>query len=174
MFECHLPNPPIRFDRHRCCHPHRARQRPDYSRSPPKRRRWLSPDADPPCCLASAAPCRGRSSRARTPPSPAHRSRAWRCCRSRRRTPCAACPRSALAGSVAPIRSRHFLIAPRAFEAHHHARPRRHEVGQAAEERPLAVDVVEALGLGLGHVDHPHGADRESGGFDTGEDRPVT
>src|SRR5215211_4832904 len=46
------------------------------------------------------------------------------------------------AHQVAPRLDRALLL-----QSHHDARPRRHERGQLAEERPLAVNVVEALGL---------------------------
>ena len=46
------------------------------------------------------------------------------------------------------------------FEAHHDARARRHEIRQAAEKRPRLVDVVEAFGLRLGHVNHAHARGR--------------
>ena len=65
----------------------------------------------------SAAPSRGRSSRARTPPSPAHPTRASRCARSTAPNSLRSVPASALAGSVAPISVRHFLIASGASSA---------------------------------------------------------
>ena len=114
----------------------------------------------------SAGRGRRKSSPARTPPSRARPIRASRCARSTRRTPCGACPASAFAGSVAPIRSRHLRIASGASSAMTMARPRRHEVGQLAEERPLAMHVVEALGLGLGQVHQAQRADGEALVFD--------
>jgi hypothetical protein len=46
----------------------------------------------------------------------------------------------------------------------------RHKNHQALEERPFAMDVVEALGLLLGKPDHFHPADPESSLFDHAED----
>ena len=114
---------------------------------------------------------RGRSSRARTPPSPARPSRAWRCCRSTRRSPCAACPASALAGSVAPIRSRHFLIASGASRHSTTHGPDDMKSVSAAEERPRLVHVVEALRprpWSCGSC--ARRTHREARGFDAGED----
>ena len=56
-------------------------------------------------------------------------------------------PASALAGSVAPISVRHFLIASGASSASTTAGPDDMNVVRLREERPLAVDRVEAFGL---------------------------
>ena len=59
-------------------------------------------------------------------------------------------PSAALAGLVAPITSRRLLDGVLALERHHDDRAFGHELDQAAEERPLLVHGVEALGLLLG------------------------
>src|SRR5262245_57239191 len=58
----------------------------------------------------------------------------------------------------------------RRLEAHHDAGPGGHEIGQAAEERPRAVHVIEAFGVALRHVNHPERADAETRLFDAAQD----
>ena len=81
-------------------------------------------------------------------------------------------PASAFAGSVAPIVVAPLLDGVRRLERQQDARTRRHEVGQLAEERPLAVHGVEALGFRLRQVLQPHGANGEARRLDAREDLP--
>ena len=96
-------------------------------------------------CLSRSTP--RRSSRFRTPPSPAHRIRAWRCARSTRANSLRSVPAIGL-GRIGRAHQRAPLLdRVRRLEHQHDRRPRRHERRQAAEERPLAVHGVEAFGL---------------------------
>ena len=72
-------------------------------------------------------------------------------------------PSSALAGLVAPITSRLRGDGILAFEHLHDDRAGGHEGDQIVEERPLAVDAVEAFGLLAGHQDALGGDDAQAG-----------
>ena len=58
----------------------------------------------------------------------------------------------------------------RRFQAHDDAWAGGHEVRQAREERPLPVHRVEAFGVALAQVDHPHRANGEAVFFNAGQD----
>src|SRR5207247_3433479 len=57
-----------------------------------------------------------------------------------------------------------------ALEYHGDAGPRAHEIAEAAEEGPLAVDVVEPLGLGRGEPAQTQRDHFEAGLLEPGED----
>src|SRR5688572_14600026 len=59
----------------------------------------------------------------------------------------------------------------RRLERHQHAGTRRHEVGEPAEERTLAVDRVKAFRFLLRQVVQPHRANGEARLFDARQDR---
>src|SRR5205823_8939659 len=65
-------------------------------------------------------------------------------------------PSSASSGFVAPITSRHRLIASSALEHHYDYWAFRDERDQPAEKRPFFVNLVEALGLLLREAYHLH------------------
>ncbi len=105
---------------------------------------------------------RRRSTRSRTPPSRAHRIRASRCARSTARTPCAACPASALAGIGRAHQRPPLLDRVRRLEHQHDRRPRRHELGQAARRTAARDARRRSLRPALRQVHAPHGTNLES------------
>ena len=79
-------------------------------------------------------------------------------------------PSAALAGSVAPITSRHFWIASGASSTITTAGPDDMKSVSPPKNGLLAVHRVEALGFLLRQVHQPHRANPESGLFDPVED----
>ena len=145
-------------------------QQPDGRRSTRPTTTRSLPTPTPPSRRVTS-PFPGRSIPVRTPPFPGRRSRASRCARSSAEI-LAQRAGSAFAGSVAPIRVRHFLIAS-VPPARARSGSRGHEAGQAGEERPLAVHGVKTLRLRFGQVDLTDGTNLESGLLDALKNLPA-
>ena len=79
-------------------------------------------------------------------------------------------PGAAFFGSVAPMISRFFAIAPLALEHLHDHRTGGHVVHEVLEERTLAVHGIETFGLALRQMHHARGDDPEAGLFEAAED----